>query len=102
MNMIIRNKCTTELNRSTHVNATGDIGTFKITESIALSAGQRRIFAVTGSKAIELFQETFNIVKIIGQEFKIKKEEVLECVSKQKDQIKELQQAIKQIKSKLI
>jgi alanyl-tRNA synthetase len=92
----------TELCGGTHVHATGDIGTFKITESIALSAGHRRIFAVTGPKAIELFQETFNIVKTISQEFKIKKEEVLECVSKQKDQIKELQQAIKQIKSKLI
>src|SRR5690606_2117774 len=92
----------TELCGGTHVHATGDIGTFKIIESTALSAGHRRIFAVTGPKAIDLFQDTFAIVKTIGQDFKIKREEVLDAVCKQKEQVKELQQKIKQLKSQLI
>jgi alanyl-tRNA synthetase len=92
----------TELCGGTHVDATGDIGTFKITESTALSAGHRRIFAVTGPKAIDLFQDTFAIVKTIGQDFKIKREEVLDAVCKQKEHVKELQHKIKQLKSQLI
>lgn len=90
-----------ELCGGTHVHATGDIGTFKITEVTALSAGHRRIFAVTGHKAIDLFQETFDIVKTLSQEFKAKREEVLAHVEKQKDTIKELNNEIKAIKRQL-
>ena len=88
-----------ELCGGTHVHATGDIGTFKITESTALSAGHRRIVAVTGPGAIELFQETFSIVKTLSQEYKVKREEVLDVVSKQKEQLKLAQQEIKQLKT---
>ncbi len=84
-----------ELCGGTHVRATGDIGTFKITESVALSAGHRRIFAVTGPKAIGLFQDTFNTIKILSNEYKVKKEDVLEAIIKQKDQLKTVQQELK-------
>lgn len=90
-----------ELCGGTHVHMTGDIGTFKITDITALSAGHRRIVAATGPKAIELFQETFNTVKALSQEFKVKREEVLEQVLKQKDHVKELQSQLKHIKSEL-
>ncbi len=100
--MVKIDEFSTELCGGTHVCATGDIGTFKITDSIALSAGHRRIFAVTGPKAIELFQETFNTVKTIGQDFKVKREEVLATVNKQKDQLVDLLKHIKQLKTQLI
>jgi len=92
----------TELCGGTHVHATGDIGTFKITDSVALSAGHRRIFAVTGPKAIELFQDTFNIVKTMGQELKVQQENVLAAFYKQKNHIKELQDSIKQLRTQVI
>jgi len=87
-----------ELCGGTHVKATGEIGCFKITEVTALSAGHRRIFAVTGPKAVELFQQDFNIVKNLCQEFAIKPDAVLDAVHKQRDQIKELQTQLKSFK----
>jgi len=54
-----------ELCGGTHVKATGDIGCFKIINETAVASGIRRIEAVTGMKAIETFQETFNIISQI-------------------------------------
>lgn len=90
-----------ELCGGTHVRATGDIGAFKITESSALAAGTRRIFAVTGPKALELLQDSFNAVKKLSQEFKVKPSEVLDAVNAQKHEIKELNTEIKQLKKQL-
>lgn len=89
-----------ELCGGTHVHRTGEIGIFKITEVSALSAGHKRIVAVTGPRAVEIFQQSFATVKTLSQEFKVKREAVLEQVFKQKEQIKQLDHQITNLKQK--
>jgi len=91
-----------ELCGGTHVLRTGDIGCFKITEVSALSAGNRRIVAVTGPKAVELFQQKFNEVKTLSHELKVKPGKLLEAIKKQQEQLKEAHTTIKKIKQKHI
>lgn len=90
-----------ELCGGTHVVRTGDIGAFKITEVSALSAGNRRIVALTGPKALELFQQTFNDVKKLSTEFSVKTQEVVETVEKQQVLLKNTQNQLLKFKKQL-
>lgn len=87
-----------ELCGGTHVRSTGDIGCFKITEVNALSAGQRRIVALTGPKAIDLFQESYATVKSLSQEYKVQHAQLAQAVEKQREQYKNALSEIKKLK----
>jgi len=87
-----------ELCGGTHVSATGDIGLFKIVEEVALAAGQRRIVAITGGKALAEYQKDFALVKDLSQNLKVKSEEITESVESLQNKIKEQQKEIKNLK----
>jgi alanyl-tRNA synthetase len=54
-----------ELCGGTHVDRTGDIGSFKITEESSLSSGVRRIVAVTGQKAVADMQSNAVVINTL-------------------------------------
>lgn len=78
--MVAVNDFSVELCGGTHVPATGTIGCFKIIETSALSAGHRRIVAVTGPVALETFQHTYNTVKQLSGILKVAQDKVEEQV----------------------
>jgi alanyl-tRNA synthetase len=88
-----------ELCGGTHVRATGDIGLFKIIEDSALAAGQRRIVAYTGYKALELMQSNFILIKDLEQNLKVKVDNIQNSIEKLQNKVKELTQQVKLYKS---
>jgi alanyl-tRNA synthetase len=90
-----------ELCCGTHVHATGDIGTFKITEIKAVAAGTRRIVAYTGQGAIALFENLFDSLKDLSNECKVPQEDLLETIQGYKKQIKDLGTTIKGLKKEI-
>ncbi|MGC8677318.1 MAG: alanine--tRNA ligase [Hydrogenobaculum sp.] len=91
-----------ELCGGTHVKRTGDIGYFKIISESSVGAGIRRIIAKAGRKAVREAYEDSKLLKAIYQEIGANKQNLLERIIALKEELKEKDNQIQTLKSKLV
>jgi alanyl-tRNA synthetase len=87
-----------ELCGGTHVARTGDIGICKIVYEGSISAGVRRIEAITGEGALRRFQEDESKLGQIASGIKASTTDIVEQVSKVLDEKKHLEHENQQLK----
>jgi alanyl-tRNA synthetase len=87
-----------ELCGGTHVERTGDIGSFKILEESSLSSGVRRIMAITGKKAVDYIQDTSERLDALQVLLSVPHGEIVDRVEKLLQEKKDLEKKLKHIK----
>ena len=95
--VISTGKFSNELCGGTHVNSTGDIGLLKIIEESSLASGVRRIVAVTGSAALELFQNQSDLIFDIQRKFNCNEDELSNRINTLYEDKKSLEKKLKQL-----
>jgi alanyl-tRNA synthetase len=90
-----------ELCGGTHVRRTGDIGICKITYEGSISAGVRRIEAITGEVALRKFQDTIQSLHRVSDMVHVSEGELIESVERLLEDKKTLEKRIDQMKDKL-
>ncbi len=90
-----------ELCGGTHVRRTGDIGVCKIVYEGSISAGVRRIEAITGEAALLRFQEALRSLHRISETVHSVEGDVLPQVEKLIEENKTLERQLDQLKNKL-
>ncbi len=87
-----------ELCGGTHVNATGEIGQFRIVTESAIATGIRRIEAVAGLTAFELMDKERSLLNNLSRTFKAPTEEIESRVEKLLEEKKLLERELGKFK----
>jgi alanyl-tRNA synthetase len=90
-----------ELCGGTHVRATGDIGSFYITEEIGVAAGIRRIEALTGLGAYVHARERIDIVRALSGELNTRPQDLVAAVRSRVATESALRKEVQQLKTKV-
>ncbi len=90
-----------ELCGGTHVRRTGDIGVCKIVYEGSISAGVRRIEAVTGEGALRQYQESTDALRRVSELLRASEPELIEHVEKLLADQRALAKQLDQAKEKL-
>ena len=90
-----------ELCGGTHVHRTGEIGLVKIVYEGSISAGVRRIEAVTGIGALKRFQEAAGLVQKAAGLLRTSEHEMLDHMEKLIAQQRTLERQVEQLKEKV-
>jgi alanyl-tRNA synthetase len=90
-----------ELCGGTHVGRTGDIGVFKIVYEGSISAGVRRIEAVTGEAAVRRYQESVALLHRISETVRASEPELVEQVERLVAAERALEKEVERLKNKL-
>jgi alanyl-tRNA synthetase len=84
-----------------HVNRTGDIGIFKIVSDRSLAAGVRRMEAVTGRGALQLFQRLDDATHQLAAQANVSLDELPVYVRSLQEKQKTLEKELKQLKVRM-
>ena len=90
-----------ELCGGTHVNLTGDIGIFKITSECGISAGVRRLEAVTGAVAYEQYKESVETIERIASIVRSSEAGLVESIERLSAEHRDFEREIDRLKTKL-
>jgi alanyl-tRNA synthetase len=90
-----------ELCGGTHVRATGDIGSFKITSDEAIASGVRRIRAITGFDAFERFREDELLIDRSLAALKTQRDNLPNAIERLQDELKRTRREIDDLKLKI-
>ena len=90
-----------ELCGGTHVRATGDIGTFKITGDEAIASGVRRIRAVTGFDAFERFRDDEILIDASLGVLNTQRDNLPNAIAKLQDELKKTRKEMDELKLKI-
>jgi alanyl-tRNA synthetase len=90
-----------ELCGGTHVRATGDIGSFKITSDEAIASGVRRIRAVTGIDAFERFREDELLIDRSLAELNTQRDNLPNAIAKLQTELKRIRKEMDDLKLKI-
>jgi alanyl-tRNA synthetase len=90
-----------ELCGGTHVSRAGDIGVFKVVSEGSISAGVRRIEAVTGEEGVARFQRSSDAVSRLAQMLRVAEPELVEQIERTLTENKSLTRELEQTKNRL-
>jgi alanyl-tRNA synthetase len=90
-----------ELCGGTHVQRTGDIGLLRIVSESGIASGVRRIEAVTGARALDLFDQVEALVDEAARTLKTRRTELPEKLQLLVNQNRKLEKDLEALKAKL-
>jgi alanyl-tRNA synthetase len=90
-----------ELCGGTHVSRTGDIGVFKIVSESSISAGVRRIEAITGDAAVTQYQESADALHRISVLLRVAEPELVDQVDRLLAEKRQQDRQIEQLKDRI-